>query len=82
MPRTEQPEIFDRARSASRLEHDVIDLQMIRHAAALAFLCEPSALMEFKKPLSFERGFTSKPWWAHQDSNLGPAGYEPAALTT
>ena len=20
--------------------------------------------------------------WAHQDSNLGPAGYEPAALTT
>ena len=21
-------------------------------------------------------------WWAHQDSNLGQAGYEPAALTT
>ena len=21
-------------------------------------------------------------WWAHQDSNLGPAGYEPAALPT
>ena len=20
-------------------------------------------------------------WWAHQDSNLGQAGYEPAALT-
>jgi len=20
-------------------------------------------------------------WWAHQDSNLGPSGYEPAALT-
>jgi hypothetical protein len=20
-------------------------------------------------------------WWALQDSNLGPAGYEPAALT-
>ncbi len=20
-------------------------------------------------------------WWAHQDSNLGPTGYEPAALT-
>ena len=22
-----------------------------------------------------------RPEWAHQDSNLGPAGYEPAALT-
>ena len=21
-------------------------------------------------------------WWAHQDSNLGPAGYEPEALPT
>ena len=21
-------------------------------------------------------------WWAHQDSNLGPAGYEPVALPT
>ena len=21
-------------------------------------------------------------WWAHQDSNLGPSGYEPPALTT
>lgn len=20
-------------------------------------------------------------WWVHQDSNLGPAGYEPVALT-
>ena len=20
-------------------------------------------------------------WWAHQDSNLGPTDYEPAALT-
>ena len=20
-------------------------------------------------------------WWAHQDSNLGPTGYEPVALT-
>jgi hypothetical protein len=20
-------------------------------------------------------------WWAHQDSNLGPSGYEPVALT-
>jgi hypothetical protein len=20
-------------------------------------------------------------WWAHQDLNLGPTGYEPAALT-
>ena len=23
----------------------------------------------------------SEEWWAHQDSNLGLAGYEPAALT-
>ena len=23
----------------------------------------------------------SEEWWAHQDSNLGRAGYEPAALT-
>ena len=23
----------------------------------------------------------SKKWWAHQDSNLGPTGYEPVALT-
>ena len=23
----------------------------------------------------------SEVWWAHQDSNLGPAGYEPEALT-
>src|SRR4029453_13075677 len=23
----------------------------------------------------------SEGWWAHQDSNLGQAGYEPAALT-
>ena len=21
-------------------------------------------------------------WWAHQDSNLGPSGYEPVALTS
>jgi hypothetical protein len=21
-----------------------------------------------------------KMWWAHQDSNLGPTGYEPVAL--
>ena len=21
-------------------------------------------------------------WWAHQDSNLGPSGYEPVALPT
>ena len=24
---------------------------------------------------------TREEWWAHQDSNLGQAGYEPAALT-
>ncbi len=24
----------------------------------------------------------SEVWWAHQDSNLGPTGYEPVALTT
>src|SRR5215213_2196322 len=24
---------------------------------------------------------TSVLWWVHQDSNLGPAGYEPVALT-
>ena len=24
----------------------------------------------------------SSVWWAHQDSNLGPSGYEPVALTT
>src|SRR5579864_3955990 len=23
----------------------------------------------------------SRSWWVHQDSNLGPAGYEPVALT-
>src|SRR5947208_8080191 len=23
----------------------------------------------------------SRLWWVHQDSNLGPAGYEPVALT-
>src|SRR5690606_13518558 len=26
-------------------------------------------------------GFVSEGWWAPQDSNLGPTGYEPAALT-
>ncbi|SVD37943.1 uncharacterized protein METZ01_LOCUS390797 [marine metagenome] len=25
--------------------------------------------------------FTRIVWWAHQDSNLGQTGYEPAALT-
>jgi hypothetical protein len=25
--------------------------------------------------------FPDDVWWAHQDSNLGQAGYEPAALT-
>ena len=27
------------------------------------------------------RGIYRMKWWAHQDSNLGQAGYEPAALT-
>ena len=26
--------------------------------------------------------FEPSAWWARQDSNLGPTGYEPAALTT
>ena len=26
------------------------------------------------------RFFLEKNWWAHQDSNLGPTGYEPVAL--
>lgn len=26
--------------------------------------------------------FLSLEWWAYQDSNLGPAGYEPVALPT
>ena len=25
--------------------------------------------------------FATKKWWAHQDLNLGPTGYEPVALT-
>jgi hypothetical protein len=25
--------------------------------------------------------FASKSWWAHLDSNQGPTGYEPVALT-
>ena len=28
-----------------------------------------------------ERQAAEQEWWAHQDSNLGQAGYEPAALT-
>src|SRR5687767_3791472 len=26
-------------------------------------------------------GASASGWWVHQDSNLGPAGYEPVALT-
>ncbi len=26
------------------------------------------------------RVFLNLNWWAHQDSNLGPTGYEPVAL--
>src|SRR3712207_3578183 len=31
-------------------------------------------------PLASPASLVSE-WWAHQDSNLGQAGYEPAALT-
>ena len=27
-------------------------------------------------------GFEGKKWWARQDSNLQPDGYEPSALTS
>jgi hypothetical protein len=29
-----------------------------------------------------ERTWINVDWWAHQDLNLGPLGYEPIALTT
>jgi hypothetical protein len=33
-------------------------------------------------PICYTGGGLLENEWAHQDSNLGPAGYEPAALTT
>jgi hypothetical protein len=32
-------------------------------------------------PVDIELEIRHSPWWVHQDSNLGPAGYEPVALT-
>jgi hypothetical protein len=32
--------------------------------------------------LVLEGLYVDSKWWAHQDSNLGPSGYEPVALTS
>jgi hypothetical protein len=50
----------------------------------LKFLLSYQGIRYYKRALlSFEEGFLLiKMWWAHQDSNLGPTGYEPVALTT
>src|SRR5262245_51165878 len=37
--------------------------------------------MKYHSPNSPIRQFTNSSCWAHQDSNLEPADYEPAALT-
>ena len=34
--------------------------------------------MHFK---AFNKDKDELKWWVHQDSNLGPSGYEPDALT-
>ena len=34
----------------------------------------------FQGFLHFLRSVQMLVWWAHQDSNLGPTGYEPVAL--
>lgn len=42
----------------------------------------PGCPLKKEKAGSRKGNLPFKYWWAHQDSNLGPAGYEPEALPT
>lgn len=44
-------------------------------------LCAVSARVVYRTSFVNEASLTRE-WWAHQDSNLGPPGYEPEALPT
>ena len=70
-----------RARRGKDGESTVILNRRRRWSANLHAPNDPSAGRRRRESRSLVFGLRIVSWWVHQDSNLGPAGYEPVALT-